>query len=71
MKLKLRNISPIEEELSRLCLDDFFYKGKDNLVDSGDGTSSPNSRDVVKQLVVKQEFLINELNDLKLFIYQK
>ena len=69
--MKLRNVSPIEEELLRLDLCSFFKKGEEEFGDSGDVKSSPNSRTFVKELALKYDSLRNEFNDLKLYVFKK
>ena len=54
--------------MSRLALDGFFQKGEEKFGDSGD---SPNFDVVVKELTLKHDSLINEFNDLKLYVFKK
>ena len=69
--MKLRNVSPTEEELLRLDLGGFFKKGEEEFGDSGDVKSSPNSHAFIKKLALKREFLRNDFNDLKLYVFKK
>ena len=69
--MKLRNVSPTEEELLRLDLGGFFEEGEEEFGGSGDVKSSPNSRSFVKELALKHESLRNDFNDLKLYVFKK
>ena len=69
--MKLRNVSPTEEELLRLDLGGFFEEGEEEFGGSGDVKSSPNSRSFMKELALKHESLRNDFNDLKLYVFKK
>lgn len=69
--MKLRNVSPTEEEFLRLDLGGFFEKGEEEFGDYGDVKNSPNSHAFVKELALRHESLRNEFNDLKLYVFKK
>ena len=69
--MKLRNVSPTEEELLRLNLGGFFEKAKEEFGDSGNVKSSHNSRAFIKELALKHDSLRNDFNDLKLYVFKK